>query len=86
MILKDIDQEKNVFLPYIYEYYVQIFKSLTEYMNDDISQNIQFGDKFIFKFDFLKIVENDIIDKFINNKIIICSKNDLHYTKMRELY
>lgn len=47
-----------VYLPKIYDYYIEIMKRLSEYMIQEIAQNISFEEnEYIFKWDFVKTVD-----------------------------
>ena len=72
----------KVFIPSIYEYYMEISKKLTEYMIDDIGQNFNFDENdYLFNFHFLEICNAENFKMYNKSCIVFATENDLFYGK-----
>ena len=84
-IFLELNITMEVFLPTIYEFYIEFMKRLSEYMSDKVSQNFSFED-YIFDFNFLSIKNNNEFLNTEKSQIIFATEKDLTNGKSQEIF
>jgi len=74
------DREKNdlkVFLPYVYDYYVNVMKRLSEFMSADLAQNFCVDENDFFSFEFVAFYSERAFRAHGGPKILVVTVPDL---------
>ncbi len=81
LVMTQIVNEKEktslkIFLPYVYDYYINVMKRLSEYMSADIAQNFCVEENDFFSFEFISFYSEWGIKHHEGPKLIISSVSD----------